>query len=86
MKIKVFIEMEKKSVYTKEEQERLNEILNMTPKERHELAKQHSILLEQQQFKPEDLKHFDMTNEEFCRTYGYVNLDDILSNNRIVKN
>lgn len=72
--------MEKKSIYTKEEQKRLDEILSMTAEERHELAKQHSILLEQQQYKPEDFKHFDMTEEEFCSTYGYVDMDDFLSN------
>lgn len=71
--------MEKKSVYTKEEQERLNVMLNMTDEELHEFAKQQSILLENKQFKSEDFKHFDMTEEEFCRTYGYVDMDDLLS-------
>lgn len=69
-----------RNIHTKEEQAYFDNIARMTEKERKDFIMNQSILLEQQQFKPEDFKHFDMSEEEFCRTYGYVDLDDILTN------
>lgn len=72
-----------KSIYTKEEQEFLNNYEYLSEEEKKEFFRRQTLLNEQN---GADFKEFDMTDEEFCQTYGYVNLNDFLTNNGIVSN
>ena len=61
--------------YRKELSEYLNRLSNMSEQERSDFIKAQEILNESE----EEIPTLDIPIEEYCRRYGYVDLDDFFN-------